>query len=86
MIIEESIPHSTRLIKYLIKKNNSIYFVYVSVGMDNYTEFWLKKDEYGIMEFEIGFIIDTKNIKEYIDIQIDNWIENYEETLEKLEN
>lgn len=85
-MIEESIPNSTRLIKYLIKRNDSIYFVYVSVDMDNYTEFWLKKDEYGIMEFEIGFIIDTKNIEEYINTQIDNWIENYEETIERLEN
>lgn len=86
MIIEESIPNSTRLIKYLIKRNDSIYFVYVSVDTENYTEFYLQKYEYGIIEFEMGFIMDSNNIMEYINIQIDNWIENYEEILEKLEN
>lgn len=85
MIIETSLPNN-KLTKYIVDKDNGIYFVYVSIDTENYTEFYLQKDEYGIIEFEMGFIIDSNNIMEYINIQIDNWIENYEETIEKLEN
>lgn len=85
MIIETSLPNK-KLTKYIIDKNNEKYFVYVSSDTENYTEFYLQKDEYGIIEFEIGFVIDNNNIMDYINIYIDNWIENYEETLEKLEN
>lgn len=85
MIIETGLPNN-KLTKYIVEKDNGIYFVYVSVDTENYTEFYLQKYEYGIIEFEMGFIIDSNNIMEYIKIQIDNWIENYEEILEKLEN
>lgn len=85
MIIETGLPNN-KLTKYIVEKDNGIYFVYVSVDTENYTEFYLQKYEYGIIEFEMGFIIDSNNIMEYINIQIDNWIENYEEILEKLEN
>lgn len=85
MIIETGLPNN-KLTKYIVEKDNGIYFVYVSVDTENYTEFYLQKYEYGIIEFEMGFIMDSNNIMEYINIQIDNWIENYEETLEKLEN
>jgi len=85
MIIETGLPNN-KLTKYIVEKDNGIYFVYVSVDTENYTEFYLQKYEYGIIEFEMGFIMDSNNIMEYINIQIDNWIENYEEILEKLEN
>ena len=85
MIIETGLPNN-KLTKYIVDKDNGIYFVYVSIDTENYTEFYLQKDEYGIIEFEMGFIIDSNNIMEYINIQIDNWIENYEETIERLEN
>lgn len=85
MIIETGLPNN-KLTKYIVEKDNGIYFVYVSVDTENYTEFYLQKYEYGIIEFEMGFIMDSNNIMEYIKIQIDNWIENYEEILEKLEN
>lgn len=85
MIIETGLPNN-KLTKYIVDKDNGIYFVYVSVDTENYTEFYLQKYEYGIIEFEMGLIIDSNNIMEYIKIQIDNWIENYEEILETLEN
>ena len=86
-IIEESIPSSTRLIKYLIKIKDSIFFVYVTVTMDNYAEFYLQLDEYGIIEFEIGFTInDNKSIFSYITENINEWTENYKNDIEKLEN
>lgn len=85
MIIETGLPNN-KLTKYIVEKDNGIYFVYVSVDTENYTEFYLQKYEYGIIEFEMGFIMDSNNIMEYINIQIDNWIENYEETIEKIEN
>jgi len=71
--------------KYIFDKNDTEYYVYVSKNKeDNFTEFYFGKKDYGIIDFKIGFYVESEDeIEEYIKMDIDKWIGDFENSCEK---
>ena len=69
--------------RYIFNKNDTEYYVYVSENKEE-KNIYLGKKDYGIVEFEIGFLKgDDLDIEKYIEIYIDKWIGDFENSCEK---
>lgn len=72
--------------RYIFNRNDTEYYVYVSENKEE-KNIYLGKKDYGIVEFEIGFLKrDDLDIEKYIEIYIDKWIEDFEEEIEEWES
>ena len=72
--------------RYIFNRNDTEYYVYVSEDEET-RNIHLGKKDYGIVEFEIGFLKgDDLDIEKYIEIYIDKWIEDFEEEIEEWGN
>lgn len=70
--------------------NRDNYFVYAipSQKDKSYTEFYIQKEDYGFISFCISLNINQMNCsnQEYINENIIEWIDNYEDDIEVLED
>ena len=66
--------------KYIIKRGDVNYCACV-LTKGKHVEIYFERDNYGIMEFEVGFDKESyMDIELYIKTYIDTWIEGIEET------
>lgn len=74
------------IMKYKLNINGEIYLIYVK-SEDELTEFYIQKETYGIISFEIGLNLEKLGcgIENFIEDNINEWVYSYEQDLEKLE-
>lgn len=73
--------------KFEVKIGTTKYYVLITYDDDdNFSEFYITKEYSAIIYFMIGFKCPYNNVYSYIDDNIIEWICNYEEMLNRIED
>ena len=79
---------SLNIEKYICTVNNSKYVIYLIPEENNLTGFYIQKNNYGLLSLAVGLNIKLLecSIEDFINNNITEWIEIYEDSIDKLEN
>ena len=74
--------------KYVYTKNGTEYLIYMFPEEDHFTQFYIQKKDYGLISHTVGVHIEDvdSSIEEFINNNIDNWIDICEDNIQTLEN
>jgi len=73
---------------YTINHNNEEYILYLFPDEENFTNIYMKRNQIGIISLCIGIKVEDLNcsLEEFIENNVEEWIEDYDNEIEDLEN
>lgn len=73
---------------YTITHNNEEYIIYLFPIEHNFKGIYMKRKQVGIISFCIGIKVEDLNcsLEEFIEDNLEDWVEDYESEIEDLEN